>query len=98
MAVDTIFSLKILLLLSYQSPEDCFDEIDNLFKLLSKHITNFNETLISQYIIFILSILSNNSKFTKILIFYFRLILAIIDTFRIIAISNNYSILITICR
>lgn len=65
MAVDTIFSLKILLLLAHQAPEFCLDEIDTLFKLLSKHMLKSNKTLISEYVIVILSILSSNSKSIK---------------------------------
>jgi hypothetical protein len=75
MAVDTIFSLKILLLLSNQSPESCLDEIHNLFKLLSKNIMNNYETLIPQYIVLILSILSNNRKYTKKILFYLPIVL-----------------------
>ena len=68
--VDTLCSLKMLLLLAYQSPESCLGEIDNLFKLLSNNIIYGYNKLIPQYIIVILSILSNNRKSINKIIFY----------------------------
>ena len=71
MSCDIMLSLTILLSLAHQAPDSCLDEIDNLFKLLSTHISRQNENLISQYIVVILSILSNHNNSTNKLLFYF---------------------------